>query len=107
MKAINKPFVIILNSSRPYAEDIVKMAKNMEEKHKAKVIPLNCMMMTKRDIDEIIKSILYEFPLCETEFYMPEWINALESDNTLKNNMNKAVFESFEDVLNKISKKVK
>lgn len=99
LKAINKPFVVILNSSRPYSDETVCLAKEMEEKYKAKVMPLNCMAMTKRDIDEVMKSILYEFPVCETEFYMPEWIEALDDENDLKCNMNNAVFESFEGVL--------
>ncbi len=98
LKEINKPFVIILNSKKPYADDTLETVKKMEEKYRARVIPLNCMSISKRDIDEIIKSILYEFPICETGFYMPEWIGVLDNDNELKINMNNAVFESFEGV---------
>lgn len=95
LSAINKPFVIILNSTNPKS-DKAKMCKAaLEEKYNATVIPMNCMALEKEDIDEIMQRILYEFPIREVSFYMPEWINELSDGSKLKDDMQSAVFESF------------
>ena len=98
LKAINKPFVIIMNSSSPNSEWAKLCKVELEEKYGANVIPMNCMTLSKEDIDEIMKSILYEFPICQVGFYMPDWISAMSEDNSLKADMNNAVFESFGNV---------
>lgn len=92
---INKPFVILLNSAHPDSEQTRKCAAEMTEKYGTAVIPINCMTMGKSDVDMIIKSILYEFPICEVGFYMPEWVMAADGENSLKEKMNNAVFECF------------
>lgn len=98
LKAINKPFVIIMNSASPNSEWAKLCKAELEEKYGAKVIPMNCMTLSKEDIDEIMRSILYEFPICQVGFYMPDWISAMSEDNSLKADMNNAVFESFGNV---------
>lgn len=96
LKAINKPFVIVLNSVSPDSPKAKKCKKELEEKYGVKVIAINCLNMSKRDIDEIITGVLYEFPVMEVGFTYPEWINTLEGENPLYNDMNNAIFESFE-----------
>lgn len=98
LKAINKPFVIIMNSASPNSEWAKLCKAELEEKYGAKVIPMNCMTLSKEDIDEIMRSILYEFPICQVGFYMPDWISAMSEDNSLKADMNNAVFDSFGNV---------
>lgn len=94
---INKPFVILLNSAEPDSLRTQNYAKDMEEKYNARVIPINCMTMGKSDIDVIMKTILYEFPVSSVGFYMPEWISDDVGENGLKEKMNDAVIESFGD----------
>ncbi len=95
LKAINKPFVVILNSTDPTSERALTCKQMLEEKYGVKVIPLNCMTLSKTDVDNIMQSILYEFPICEVSFYLPEWIVALDDGDNLKTNMSNAVFECF------------
>lgn len=95
LKEINKPFIIVLNSLSPESAKAQKCKKEIEEKYGVNVICLNCLNMTKRDIDDIVKGILYEFPLREIGFYFPEWITALEGEDELYDNMSKAIFDSF------------
>lgn len=96
LTAINKPFVVVLNSVHPGAQTTQQYAADLSEKYGVKVIPLNCMNLSKSDVDEVMQSILYEFPICEVGFFMPEWITALDSENSLKSDINNAVFDSFE-----------
>lgn len=95
LKSINKPFVVILNSTEPTSERAVMCKQMLEDKYGVKVIPLDCMKLSKSDIDCIMQSILYEFPICEVSFYLPEWIADLDENNELKMKMSSAVFETF------------
>lgn len=97
LTSIQKPFVVILNSVHPESTSTQSYADDLSEKYGVKVIPLNCMNLSKRDIDTVMQSILYEFPICEINFFMPEWISALSYDNSLKSAVNSAVFDSFEN----------
>lgn len=97
LKAINKPFVVILNSTDPTSDRAMMCKQLLEEKYCVKVIPLNCMTLSKADVDKIMQSILYEFPICSVSFYLPEWIAALGESDKLAEDMSNAVFESFGD----------
>ena len=55
MKKLGKPFVIVLNSSRPYAEDTIVLAKELETSYQVPVLPFNCEQLRKEDIYKIIK----------------------------------------------------
>ena len=96
LSAINKPFVVVLNSVHPASSETRQYAADLSEKYGVKVIPLNCMNLSKSDVDEVMQSILYEFPICEVGFFMPEWITVLDAENSLKSDISSAVFESFE-----------
>ena len=60
LKALHKPFVVLLNTSRPYSEETVNLAKEKEAKYGAKVLPMNCEQLKKDDIYYILKSVLME-----------------------------------------------
>lgn len=84
LKKLKKPFVVLLNSEKPYGEEAVRMAKTLEEKYGVSVMPVNCEQMKKEDIYKILESILYEFPLTMIEFYMPKWVEMLPQDHPMK-----------------------
>lgn len=85
LKNIGKPFVVLLNSNRPYSDETVKIADEIEKKHNVKVIPVNCEQLKKEDILNILRNILFEFPLTEIVFNVPKWIEILENGHWLKN----------------------
>lgn len=96
---IHKPFVMILNSSRPYADETIALAKELEEKHKVSVLPMNCLQMKKEDAYRILESLLYEFPIASLEFFMPGWLDILEENHPIK----AQVISYAYDLLNKIN----
>ena len=96
LKKIHKPFLILLNSSRPYSEETKTLANQLKDKYETTVIPVNCAQMKKEDIYSILESILYEFPLSAMEFYMPKWIEMLDDDNVIK----RAILEQVKSSMN-------
>lgn len=84
LKAINKPFIILLNSSMPESENAKNLKAQLEEKHKVPVFLFSCADMDMDDINKIMKNVLFEFPLKELGINLPGWIDALPQDHYLK-----------------------
>lgn len=84
MKKTGKPFLVLVNSKKPYSEDAKKAAADISEKYGVAAMTVNCEQLKKNDIDDILEQILYEFPISSVEFYMPKWVELLPSDNRMK-----------------------
>lgn len=81
LKALGKPFVLVLNSAHPRAAETLALRDAMEEKHQMPVMLLNVKEMTLEDIRRVLESVLMEFPVREARFVVPAWLGALDSGN--------------------------
>lgn len=77
LKALGKPFAIVLNSKEPESESAHALACELEEKYGVPVALVSCPMLNADDIREILGLVLGEFPLRELRFKLPEWTCAL------------------------------
>lgn len=84
LKKMSKPFIVLLNTTRPYGDEAVKMAGEISDKYNVTVMPVNCEQLKKEDINQILEKILYEFPLTMIEFYMPKWVEMLPVNHPMK-----------------------
>ena len=84
LQALGKPYIVLLNSEKPYAEETRNLADEISEKYQVTVMPINCEQLKKEDINHIMENILYEFPLTMIEFYMPKWVEMLPFDHKMK-----------------------
>ncbi len=98
LKILRKPFVIVLNTSKPHAEETEILAREMEELYDKPVIPINCAQMKQDDIHKIIANVLLEFPLRKVTFNFPKWIEILDNDHWLKGEIIRTVFSSMGDI---------
>lgn len=87
MKKLGKPFIVILNSSRPYGEEVRMLAKEMENQYQVPVLPMNCEQLRKEDIMKMFEYILKEFPITDVEFYVPKWVEMLSEESEIKRNL--------------------
>ena len=84
LEEIGKPYVVVLNSMRPYSEETVRIAEGLREKYQTAVLPVNCEQLRKDDVFHILEQILYEFPVARMEFYIPKWTEMLPPDHPMK-----------------------
>ena len=77
LKANNKPFVIIFNSKEPKSAKNIELVQRLEEKYNTPILACDISKMTGREMEDIIKAILLEFPVSGVNFKMPRWIRAL------------------------------
>lgn len=83
LKAIGKPFIILLNATNPDSDSVRALRAQLEEKYSVSVIAANCKNLTVGDISYILRSVLLEFPVREVDFNIPDWMQVLERDSSL------------------------
>ena len=98
LKAINKPFIVLLNCKNPKSETAVELCKKLSEDYSVPVMPVNCLELDENDIKAILKKILYQFPVKEVCIEPPGWINALPLSHWLRESLNETVKTAFEGI---------
>jgi len=94
LKTLGKPFVVILNSTRPYAPETETLRAELAHRHAVPVIAMNCAQAKTDDINNVMERILYEFPIKEMRVFLPKWIETLHNEHWLKADIVTAVRES-------------
>ncbi len=84
LKSINKPFIMVLNSSHPYEPETIELRKNLEEKYDVPVQTMDILNMKEEDMTNVFQRVLKEFPIKEVNIDMPAWIEELKPEHWLK-----------------------
>lgn len=84
LKAMNKPFVVILNSLTPKDEKTEFLRNELEEKYDVPILPVNVEQMEEPDIENILETVLYDFPLNEIRINISKWVEGLEKNHWIK-----------------------
>ena len=84
LSSLGKPYIVLLNSAHPMLPDTEKLAESLKEQYKVPVMPISIEAMQERDMYNILKEALYEFPIEQIKVNMPEWIAILNPDHYLK-----------------------
>lgn len=98
LKALNKPFVIVLNSSEPSSEYATQLSQKLEEKYGVSVMPLNCAELDIEDINTMFSKILYEFPIEQINIKLPKWVDSLDESHWLKQKLYSDIKTAFTDI---------
>lgn len=86
LKAINKPFIVVLNTKYVNAPETRAMKKELEEKYDVTVQVMDVANMNENDVEDVFKHVLKEFPVKEININMPSWVEKLEPEHWLKKN---------------------
>lgn len=87
LKKQAKPFLVLVNSQKPYSEEAMRQAEEIEKNYQVSAMTVNCEQLRKDDIMKILEKILYEFPVSQVQFFIPKWVEMLPPDNELKENL--------------------
>lgn len=83
LKQLQKPFVVVLNSTNPEAEATQKLQASLQEKYGVPVVAMSVATMEKEDIQLLLEKVLYEFPVRKMHIALPTWMQALSADHAL------------------------
>jgi len=87
LKSIGKPFMIVINSAAPDSSECIALQNELSQKYDVSCKAVNCQTMGETTILEILKEVLYEFPVQEVRINIPTWINALETTHPIKSSL--------------------
>jgi stage IV sporulation protein A len=100
LKELNKPFIIILNSTRPYDRETLNLAEELSDKYAVSVIPADVALMSVDQMLGVLEEVLYEFPVQEVNIKLPRWVDELDEEFWLREHLE----DSIREVLNGIKK---
>ena len=98
LKMINKPFIVILNTTHPTNEETRKLTEKLSNNYDVPVLPVNVDKMNEKDMYEILKTALYEFPIMDIEVNIPSWVHILDYKNPIKEHYLTKIRESIVNV---------
>ena len=84
LKELGKPFVVLLNSAEPSSKDTRELAERLTGLYDAKVIPVSAPNLDEENIREILRELLFSFPIKEINIRTAGWINSLEKGHWLR-----------------------
>jgi stage IV sporulation protein A len=99
LKAIDKPFSVLMNCMNPRSEAARATARQMEEKYEVPVVPISCLDLNEEDIKRVLSSVLYQFPVREVCVDIPEWLVGLDKEHWLKSE----IFHSIQDAAKEVT----
>lgn len=94
LSALNKPFIVILNSKVPSSTETVKLAASLSEKYNVTVIPMDVLNLQENDVLDIFKGMLLEFPLRDIEVKIDKWLQALPMENEIITELNTRLMDT-------------
>ncbi len=94
LQELGKPFVVVLNTGNPYAQETVDLASQMEKDYDVPVIPINVAELTNEDVYLVLEQVLYQFPVREVVINLPAWVEELETSHWLRLKFEEATGEA-------------
>ena len=82
LKSSGKPFVIILNCVHPESAGSKTLAKALQEKYGVTTLAVNCEKLDAPALMNILKAVLFEFPVTGVDIDIPEWMRFLPPDGS-------------------------
>lgn len=83
LKALGKPFIVVLNAKSPASPDVLRLRDALAEQYGVPVRAVNAREMGLEELNGLLESLLYEFPLREVRVQTPAWLTALPDDHWL------------------------
>lgn len=85
---LDKPFVIVLNTSQVNSDATKALVKDLIEKYQVSVVAVDVSNLTNNDIDKILKEALNEFDISKLDIKVPSWLTVLNDDHKAKSEFN-------------------
>lgn len=83
LKALGKPFVILLNSKHPHDSSTLRLQASMQEEYAIPVLVENVATMDGAQLGNVLREVLLEFPLKSIEVVMPAWLQSLPRESKI------------------------
>ena len=83
LKALGKPFIVVLNSTEPASPQTRQMRDALEAQYGVTVAAADVLNMDLEGLNGLMEALLFEFPIREVRIQAPAWLTALEEEHWL------------------------
>ena len=90
MQATGKPYLVVINSREPQSPAAKAVRAHLAESYGVDAVIADCQSLSADGIAELLKDVLYAFPMGQLRIYLPRWMDALEPTHPVK----KALYEA-------------
>ena len=94
LQSLGKPFVVLLNSADPTSDRAQAISRDISSRYEVNCMPVNCLELSESDVAQILKAVLYEFPMQELDLFLPPWVDALSAEHPIKSSLYAVVRQS-------------
>ncbi|MBR5021671.1 MAG: stage IV sporulation protein A [Oscillospiraceae bacterium] len=98
MQKTGKPFLVIINSQQPDGEAAKAVQREIREAFGIDAMIADCQTLDANDIKEMLKQLLYSFPMQALHIHLPRWLDALETDHPVKSSLYEALLRHFSEI---------
>lgn len=91
LKAMGKPFAVVLNSTNPAREESVALAAALEARYGVPVALVSCLSLAAEDIRGILTMILGEFPVTSVGISLPSFARALDETHPVRHSLSEDI----------------
>lgn len=98
LKEVGKPFIVIVNSTKPNSEAALGLRNELQAKHDIPVVTASVANMTEDDMMSVMREVLYEFPVHEVNVNLPSWVMVLDENHWLRSHFENSVRETVQDI---------
>lgn len=98
LRQLGKPFLVLLNSTQPQGKPAQALSKELMAAYGVPVLPVNCKTVTEEEIREILRQVLFEFPIKEIGVDLPGWMMSLAPTHDVRRSIDDAVADAAKEI---------
>ena len=84
MQATGKPYLVIINSRNPSGDSAASVKAHLKAEYGVDAAVADCQSLDGTGIADLLRELLYAFPMQELRVYLPRWMDALEPEHPVK-----------------------
>ena len=98
MQATGKPFLVIINSRAPSSGTAKQIKEQLQQEFGVQAVIADCQALDLEQITQILKELLYTFPMKQLQIFMPRWMDVLEEHHPVKKALYEALLQRAEEI---------
>ena len=91
MKKTGKPFLVVINSRQPQAQAAQQVKQAIGEQYGLEPVICDCQALDREGVGQLLKALLFTFPVGRLYVYLPRWLDALEPEHPVKSALYQAL----------------
>lgn len=98
MQATGKPYLVIINTREPGSENARAVQNYLNKEFGVCAVIADCQALDTAGISDLLKELLYAFPMGELRVFLPRWMDALEPEHPVKAALYEVLLQRAEEI---------